>query len=472
MLRSSLAFLLVTLSLSASSQAQPCIGGMAGGYPCEGVDLLTFMANGDIGGGNSNDIWGWTSPTTGNEYVLLGKSVGTSFIDISDPELPRYLGILPTHTTNSTWRDIKTYGDYAFIGSEAGDHGMQIFDLNILDTVTVMPQTFVNTAHYSGFGDSHNIVINEDFARAYGVGTNTASGGLHIVDISDPLNPTIAGTFAEDGYTHDAQVVTYAGPDTEHVGKEIAFCFNADYLTIVDVNDPTDIVMLSTETYPNKGYTHQGWCTPDHQFLLMNDEGDENSFGINTRTLIWSVIDLDTPVLIGEYSHTTLAIDHNCYIEGQFAFQSNYRAGLRILGIQDVSNANLSTEAYFDVVPADDNANFSGSWSNYPYFGSGVIAVSSIGDGLFLVKATDLEGCTNPEATNYSLHATIDDGSCYGMPCPGDYNFDGIIDTQDVLFFLTDFGCLAGCVADLNDDDQTDVNDLLEFLSVFGSICP
>jgi len=445
---------------------------MAGGYPCDGVDLLTFMANGDIGGGNSNDIWGWTSPTTGNEYVLLGKSVGTSFIDISDPELPRYLGILPTHTTNSTWRDIKTYGDYAFIGSEAGDHGMQIFDLNILDTVTVVPQTFVNTAHYDGFGDSHNIVINENFARAYGVGTNTAAGGLHVVDISDPLNPTIAGTFAEDGYTHDAQVVTYAGPDTEHVGKEIAFCFNADYLTIVDVDDPTDMVMLSTETYANEGYTHQGWCTPDHQFILMNDEGDENSFGINTRTLIWSVIDLDAPVLIGEYSHPTLAIDHNCYIEGQFAFQSNYRAGLRILGIQDVSNANLSTEAYFDVVPADDNANFSGSWSNYPYFGSGVIAVSSIGDGLFLVKATDLEGCTNPEATNYSLHATLDDGSCYGMPCLGDYNFDGIIDTQDVLFFLTDFGCLAGCVADLNDDDQTDVNDLLEFLSVFGSICP
>ena len=472
MLKTILASLVIIMSLLAFPQAQPCIGGMAGGYPCDGVDLLSFMTNGDLGGGNSNDIWGWTSSTTGKEYVLLGKIVGTAFIDISDPEIPRYLGVLPTETTNSTWRDIKTYGDYAYIGSEAGDHGMQIFDLNILDTVTVIPQTFVNSAHYSGFGDSHNIVINEDFPLAYGVGTNTAAGGLHAVDITDPLNPVIAGTFDEDGYTHDAQVVTYDGPDTDHVGKQIAFCYNANYLTIVDADDPTDMIQLSTETYLDEGYTHQGWCTDDHRFLLMNDEGDENSFGINTRTIIWDIQDLENPLVIGEYFHTTLAIDHNCYIEGQFAFQSNYRAGLRILGIQDISNANLSTEAYFDVVPADDNANFSGSWSNYPYFESGVIAVSSIGDGLFLVKATDLEGCTNPEATNYSLHATIDDGSCYGMPCPGDYNFDGIIDTQDLLFFLTDFGCLETCVADLNDDDQTNVNDLLEFLSVFGSICP
>jgi choice-of-anchor B domain-containing protein len=473
MLKSLLATLLVMFSLSGICQTQPCIGGMAGGYPCHGVDLLAFMANNDIGGGNSNDVWGWTSPVTGREYVLLGKSVGTSFIDISDPEIPRYLGILPTHTTNSTWRDIKTYEDYAYIGSEAGGHGMQIFDLKILDTVTVMPQIFVNSAHYAGFGDSHNIVINPDYPLAYGVGTNTASGGLHAVDISDPLNPVIAGVFEDDGYTHDAQVVTYAGPDVTHTGKQIAFCFNANYLTIVDANDPSDMVMLSTETYVNEGYTHQGWCTPDHKYLLMNDEGDENSQGFNTRTIIWDVQDLENPVVIGEYFHSTAAIDHNCYIEGQFAFQSNYRAGLRILSTQDIANANLTTDAFFDVVPADDNAGFSGSWSNYPYFLSGVIAVTSTGDGLFLVKPTDLEGCTDPASENSSLHATIDDGSCtLIVGCPGDFNSDGFIDTADMLLFLTDFGCASECFGDLDGDDQTNTADLLLFLTAFGFPCP
>lgn len=471
MLKTFLAALLVTFSVSAFSQTQPCIGGMAGGYPCYGVDLVAFMANDDIGGGNSNDVWGWTSPTTGKEYVLLGKSVGTSFIDISDPELPRYLGILPTQTTNSLWRDIKTYGDYAFIGSEAGEHGMQVFDLNILDTVTVIPQTFVNSAHYSGFSDSHNIIINPEVARAYGVGTNTASGGLHIIDISDPLNPVIMGDFAQDGYTHDAQVITYAGPDTDYTGEEIALCFNTNFLTIVNVTDPTDTYQISTKTYTNVGYCHQGWCTPDQRFVLMNDEGDENTFGTNTRTIIWDIQDLDNPMVIGEYFHAVQAIDHNCYIEGQFAFQSNYKSGLRILNIQDVENGNISTVAYFDVFPANNDAGFSGTWSNYPFFESGLIPVTHIGLGLFLVKATDLEGCTNPEAINYSLHATIDDGSCFGVGCPGDFNSDGFVDTADILFFLADFGCLADCPADLDGDDQTNTTDLLEMLSVFGFPC-
>ena len=87
-------------------------------------------------------------------------------------------------------------------------------------------------------------MINEATARAYGVGSNTASGGLHIVDISNPLNPTILGTFSQDGYTHDAQVVTYIGPDAQYQGKEIAFACNENTITIVDVDDPTDATMI------------------------------------------------------------------------------------------------------------------------------------------------------------------------------------------------------------------------------------
>ena len=39
------------------------------------------------------------------------------------------------------------------------------------------------------------------------------SGGLHAIDVSDPLNPQFAGCYDEDGYTHDAQCVIYRGPD-------------------------------------------------------------------------------------------------------------------------------------------------------------------------------------------------------------------------------------------------------------------
>ena len=172
----------------------------------------------DIGGSNNtslNDIWGWTDPTTQKEYALVGLSNGTSFVDISDAENPVYLGRLPTHTNNSTWRDIKVYNNHAFIVSEAGGHGMQVFDLTELRNVTNPPIQFTATAHYGQFGNAHNIFINEDTGFAYAVGTSTCGpGGLHIVDISNPVAPAKAACVSDPstgrsgtGYVHDLSLI-------------------------------------------------------------------------------------------------------------------------------------------------------------------------------------------------------------------------------------------------------------------------
>jgi choice-of-anchor B domain-containing protein len=383
-----LASLFLLFPFIADAQS-PCVDGLAAGlYPCDNVDMYAFMGIPDLGGGNIefNDIWGWTDPLDGKEYVLLGKTNGTAFVDISDPLNPVYLGSLPTHTVNSIWRDVKVYGNYAFIVSEASNHGMQVFDLTRLRNIVAPPIAFTEDAHYAGFGRAHNIVINEAVGLAYGVGTNTFSGGLHIVNISNPLTPTFAGDFAADGYTHDAQVVTYAGPDATHVGKEIAFCSNENTLTIVDVNDPTDCQQLSRIGYPNVAYAHQGWLTEDQQYFMLGDEIDETSSGFNTRTLIWNVQDLDNPVLIGEFFSSIAAIDHNLYTNGNLVYQSNYRGGLRILDDQNIASASLSEVAFFDVYPSSNSAAYNGSWSNYPYFSSGIVAVSHIEEGLFLLK--------------------------------------------------------------------------------------
>ena len=181
-------------------------------YACSNLDLMSFipldqMSSCPGGSVEGNDIWGWTDSDSGREFALMGLTTGTSFVEITDPLNPVFIGTLDTHTSASSWRDIKTYADHAFIVSEASGHGMQVFDLTQLLTVVQadMPVDFVNTAHYSGFGNAHNIVINEDSGFAYGVGTNTASGGLHIVDITTPTAPVVAGQFSADGYTHDAQ---------------------------------------------------------------------------------------------------------------------------------------------------------------------------------------------------------------------------------------------------------------------------
>lgn len=208
---------LLAAGFSFSTYAQtPCVNGLAGAYPCENIDMLSFMPVEDIGGGQTNDVWGWVDPQSGVEYAILGRTNGTSFIDISDPLNPVYVGNLPSNGASSIWRDIKVNNNHAYIVSEASGHGMQVFDLTQLADVTNPPVEFQADAIYTGFGKAHNIVINEESDRAYAVGTSTFDGGLHIMDISDPINPTLIGDFANDGYTHDAQVVNYAGPDPDY----------------------------------------------------------------------------------------------------------------------------------------------------------------------------------------------------------------------------------------------------------------
>jgi hypothetical protein len=101
-------------------------------------------------------------------------------------------------------------------------------------------------------------------------------------------------------------------------------------------------------------------------------------------------------------------------------YNSNYIDGLRIVDITKIAHPGdeyleqtpaapdhqgLREVACFDVDPfRDDMGEFpngrtawGGAWSNYPYFGSGVIAVSSF-DGLFLVKPRIGINAANPAA--------------------------------------------------------------------------
>ena len=377
----------------------PCVGGFAGVYPCNNVDLLAFMPLASIGGGSGNDVWGWTDSGSGREFALMGLSNGTSFVEITNPLAPIYLGRLPTHTSNSSWRDIKVYNNHAFVGSEASGHGMQVFDLTNLLNVTTPPVIFSETAHYNGFGNSHNIVINEGSGFAYAVGTNTCSGGLHMVNIQNPASPTNAGCFSSDGYTHDAQCVNYTGPDPDHQGQEVCFNSNEDTLTLANVTNKASPTLIVKKGYTQSGYTHQGWLTDDQKYFLLDDELDELNFGFNTRTRVWDVTDLDNPVIIGVFNGTTAAIDHNQYVKGNYSYQADYRAGMRILDITNVASGSLSEVAYFDIYPTSNSASFNGAWSVYPYFPSGVIVVSGIEQGLFVLQANLGGGGPTPTPT-------------------------------------------------------------------------
>jgi choice-of-anchor B domain-containing protein len=387
--------------LESVVQEAPCVDGMAAGmFPCDGIDLMSFIPHGALGTTFANDMWGWTDPRTGRDYALMGAGEGTVFVDITDPESPAVLGILPTHTSdNFFWRDIKVYADHAFIVSEDNRHGMQVFDLTELRDWDGNYTTYSETAHYAGINSAHNLNINEDTGFAYAVGVRqkgSCGGGLHMINISDPTNPTFAGCWGGDGYIHDTQCVIYEGPDADYQGREICFNSNApsrgpaslNRVSITDVTDKSNPVRLSAMTYSNSGHSHQGWLTPDQQYFLHGDELDELIHGINTTTRVWDVRDLDNPQHIGTFANETASIDHNLYTEGSVAFASNYTSGLRVYDTSDVSAGQLSELAFFDMYPENDDASFEGgTWSNYPYFSQpDIVAATGMDRGLFVLR--------------------------------------------------------------------------------------
>jgi len=374
--------------------------GLAGDIPCLNIDQLSFLTFAQLGYGNpiagdnsprGNDVWGWTDGN--DEYAIMGLTGGTAFVRITDPKNPVAVGFIYSRTVSSSWRDIKVIGNYAYIVSEARDHGLQVFDLTRLrgrDIITYFSPDAVSNV----FGNAHNIVANEDTNFIYVVGATQTTypqicrGGLLVMDVRNPLNPTYVGCFGGDGYVHDAQCVIYHGPDTRYTGRELCFCFNENSLTLVDVTNKNQMTMIAKSGYINVAYTHQGWLTEDHSTLLLDDEQDEYQKPAAqqfTKTYVWDVKDLLNPTLKTIYESSERSVDHNQYIIGDLSYQANYESGLRIVRINR-DTFQLSTVGFFDVLPSRTTANFAGTWSVFPYYKSKVVAVSSIDYGLFIVK--------------------------------------------------------------------------------------
>ncbi len=379
-----------------------CEGGKAKAFDCKDADLVAFLPKSAIGaerGTLLNDIWGWTDSTTGREFAIVGRTDGTSFVEVTDPANPKYLGDLPMHqgARANIWRDMKVYKNHAFIVADgSGPHGMQVFDLTQLRNVTT-PQTFRETAHYDQIASAHNIVINPSTGFAYPVGSSmggtTCGGALHMVDVREPAKPKFAGCYSDPalgtqrtGYTHDAQCVIYHGPDARYQGREICLTSSETAIGIADVTDKAHPKTLSTAAYPNVAYAHQGWLSDDHRHFFLDDEGDELAgTAPKTRTVVFDLTDLEDPIVAKEFYGNTAASDHNLYVKGRYMYQSNYVAGLRVVDVNDP--VNPVEVGHFDTVPFGENLpGFSGSWSNYPYFKSGVVAATSMREGLFLIR--------------------------------------------------------------------------------------
>ncbi len=150
-----------------------------------------------------SDVWGWKNPATGVEYALVGLNSGFSVVDLSSPQNPTESFFISG--VNSTWRDIKTFGNHAYITTEGGG-GLLIVDLTDLTGQT-------HTYYTGSFSSAHNIYIDEN-GVAYIFGADVGNGGAIFLDVAtDPMNPAYLGEW-DDYYIHDGM----ARGDTMWVG--------------------------------------------------------------------------------------------------------------------------------------------------------------------------------------------------------------------------------------------------------------
>jgi choice-of-anchor B domain-containing protein len=352
--------------------------GTAASFAAHDVKLLAWMPLADFGSPQSgNDCWGYTSPS-GREYALFAHFQGTHVVEITQPDAPVIVGYV--NGPDSLWRDVKVYQNFAYIVSEGGT-GIQVVDLSAVDAGFVTHTISVSTG---GATSSHNVALDETSGYLYRCGG--AGNGLRWYSLANPGNPVYEGDWP-DRYVHDAQVKTFtSGP---YAGRQIAFAcsgFNGGYtqtgVSIVDVTDKSSPVHRGQVTWPGAKYSHQCWLSEDGLSLYVNDENDEDG-SFPTTTYVIDVSDIDAPVYKGSFSNANTAVGHNLYVKGDLIYESNYTSGLRVF---DTSNPLATVEtAWFDTAPGGDAATFNGTWSNYPYFQSGVVIVSDLERGLFVL---------------------------------------------------------------------------------------
>lgn len=361
------------------------------GFTANNVQLLSWLTLGDLSGAatSGNDCWGYTSPS-GREYAIIGTSDGTAFVEVTDPGAATLVAFRTG--PNSLWRDMKTYGDNAYVVSEGGS-GIQIFDMSAIDSGTV---TLVNTITTGGCTTAtHNVVIDTTSGFLYrcgGSGSPCAGGapqGLVVYNLgSNPDNPPFAGLYSTR-YVHDAQVVVSTRPGALN-GAQLAFCAADDgsgggtaNLHILNVTNKASITTVATAAYTSNAFSHQIWLTPDQRYAYLNDELDEQTFGFNTRTRVFDVSNPSSPAFLGFFSSGTTSIDHNLYVRSDNKiFEANYRSGLRVF--DNTSPTAPTVYGFFDTYEPDDGADFNGLWSNYPFFPSGTVIGSDFEKGLFV----------------------------------------------------------------------------------------
>ncbi len=341
---------------------------------------------------DANDIWGYKDAVTGVEYAIIGLNGGTSIVSLANPANPVQVAYVAG--ASSIWRDIKTWGHYAYVTTDVGADGLTVIDLSNLPngvTFTNWKPTLTVNGQAGTLNKAHNIWIDEN-GYAYISGANLGNGGVMILDVhTTPGQPVYLGTTPVN-YSHDC----YARGDTLYTADLYAGIFS-----IYDVSDKANPLFLGSNP-TNFSFTHNLWLSDNGQILYTTDEKPNAPVGAYDVSNPANVVELDQFKPLQTLGQGV--IPHNVHVWEDYLIVSYYTDGLIL--VDGSRPGNLIEVGNFDTY-LSGTTGFNGSWGAYPYLPSGLILVSDINSGLYVfqpnyVRACWLEGVVS-DASNGNL---------------------------------------------------------------------
>lgn len=331
---------------------------------------LTLQANLPFPGKDLANIGGYVDGQ-GNEYALVGTSTGLSIVDVTSPSLPieKFTVAGPV----STWREVKTWSDYAYVTTEGGSSGLQIINLTYLpDSIQV--KYWTGTGAIAGQLETIHALHIED-AHVYLFGSNLASGGPIIANLADPWNPVYVGQ-KSGSYVHDG----YVRNDT------LWACHIYDgFFSVMNVANKSNPPVVAQQTTPGQ-FTHNAWLNDEGSVLFTTDEIN------NSYLTAYDVRDVNNITELSRARSQNPASNsmvHNTHVINDFAVTSWYKDGVVIHDVARPDNPILV--GWFDTSPLSGGGS-NGCWGVYPYLPSGTIVASDMEEGLFVLNPDYIRG--------------------------------------------------------------------------------
>jgi choice-of-anchor B domain-containing protein len=370
-----------------------------------------------------NDVWGYVDEN-GNEYALVGAEKGTAVVDVSTPSNPTE--VFWEQGMESIWRDLKTYGDYAYVTTEALN-GLLIIDLTPLPASSALTTSYYYGPTGSEWQSAHNLYIDSS-GYAYIFGANRGNGGVIILDVhTDPMNPIEVGVF-DDWYVHDGYVLR----DTMFLGH-----IYEGFMSMVDVSDKSNPVLLGTAGTPST-FSHNVWTTSDGDFAFTTDEVSAGYIGAFDISDPSNIVEVDRI----QSSPGAGVIPHNTHVLDNYLITSYYSDGVVV---HDVTYPyNMIEVGNYDTY-FDQTTSYDGCWGAYPYLPSGLVLATDRSEGLFIlnptyVQAAYLEGVVTNSITSNPIdlvEVTISGGNQLENTATNGFYATGMAATgvYDVTYF-------------------------------------